>query len=321
DKKQAEQKAEQDKKDAVQESALLRQKIIKNVELVGLAMVLIIAFVLNKRYREKRKANVILENTLQDLKSTQAQLVQSEKMASLGLLTAGIAHEIKNPLNFVTNFSQLSSELVEDLMSAKSDDERNEIGNNLKRNLEKINVHGLRADSIVKNMLEHSRTGNREKTLTDINALCDETVTLAYYSMRAKIPDFNCFVEKNFSQDIPKVKIISQDISRVILNLLNNAFYAVTEKQKKKPEVKSVVIVSSMKHNKTVQIKVKDSGTGMSPEIKNKIFQPFFTTKPTGQGTGLGLSLCYDIIKSHGGEFTVESIEGEYAEFIIVLPL
>jgi two-component system NtrC family sensor kinase len=266
-----------------------------------------------------------LNQSLTDLKSTQTQLVQREKMASLGELTAGIAHEIQNPLNFVNNFSEVSVELLQELKEeAKAGHTKDVIviADDLAQNLEKINHHGKRADSIVKGMLEHSKAGTGEKTLTDINALADEFLKLSYHGLRAKDKSFNADLITNFDANLPKVNIAQQDIGRVLLNLFNNAFYAVNQKQKMagvdyKPEV--TVFTSAEKNN--LIIKVKDNGNGIPDAIKDKIMQPFFTTKPTGEGTGLGLSLSYDIVvKGHGGTITVDTKDGEGAEFTIQLP-
>jgi signal transduction histidine kinase len=284
-----------------------------------------------------------LNESLNNLKSTQAQLIQSEKMASLGELTAGIAHEIQNPLNFVNNFAEVSGELVDEMNEEleKGDvEEAKAIGKDLKENLSKINHHGRRADAIVKGMLEHSRTNEREKTLSDLNTLTDEFVRLSYHGLRARDKFFNADFRLELEPDLPKVNIVSSDMGRVILNLVNNAFYAVNEKAKSTPQLsrnigtgseggegfKPVVIVQSMtikspSGNLGVEISVKDNGSGIPEHIKEKIFQPFFTTKPTGSGTGLGLSLSYDIVKANGGELKVESVEGEGTEFMILLPI
>jgi signal transduction histidine kinase len=267
-----------------------------------------------------------IESTLNELKSTQSQLIQSEKMASLGELTAGIAHEIQNPLNFVNNFSEVSKELLEEMREAfeKGDTEdAKEIMNDVIQNLEKILHHGKRADGIVKSMLRHSRTSNNKKESTDINALADEYLRLAYHGMRAKDMSFNSAMKTDYDESIGLLKIISQDIGRVILNLITNAFYAVTEKKKTHSDgYEPTVTVSTKKIGNKVEVKVKDNGTGIPQKALDKIFQPFFTTKPTGQGTGLGLSLSYDIVtKGHGGELKVETKEGEYTEFSIILPV
>ncbi len=269
-----------------------------------------------------------LEHALLDLKSAQTQLVLREKMASLGELTAGIAHEIQNPLNFVNNFSEVNTELIEELKGErlKVKDERNEhledeILNDLSQNLKKIIHHGKRADAIVKGMLQHSRVSTGQKELTDINALTDEYLRLSYHGMRAKDKSFNATLQTDFDSSIEKINIVPQDIGRVLLNLFNNAFYGVTEKKKQAgEEYEPIVSASTKKLNDKIEIRVKDNGIGISPKVVDKIFQPFFTTKPTGQGTGLGLSLSYDIIKAHGGEIKVETREGEGAEFIILLP-
>jgi signal transduction histidine kinase len=252
-------------------------------------------------------------------------------MASLGELTAGIAHEIQNPLNFVNNFSEVNAELVEELKSELAIGNQQsaiEIAEDIRDNSEKINHHGKRADAIVKGMLQHSRTSSGQKELTDINALADEYLRLAYHGLRAKDKSFNAKFETDFDPSIGKINIVPQEIGRVILNLINNAFYAVTEKKKQQAdnyEPKVTVITRAVTPPLTggglgVLISVRDNGNGIPQKVLAKIFQPFFTTKPTGEGTGLGLSLSYDIIKTHGGELKVETKEGEGAEFIIHLP-
>ncbi|MBK7562019.1 MAG: hypothetical protein IPI68_10945 [Chitinophagaceae bacterium] len=272
------------------------------------------------------------EDALIDLKATQTQLIQSEKMASLGELTAGIAHEIQNPLNFVNNFSEVSTELVDEMnaeMAKGNLEEAAAIASDLKQNLEKINHHGKRAGDIVKGMLQHSRSSSGVKESTDINALADEYLRLAYHGLRAKDKSFNATMKTDFDASIGNINIIPQDIGRVILNLITNAFYVVDEKKKSGiTNYEPTVSVSTKKVDDKVLISVKDNGNGIPQKVLDKIFQPFFTTKPTGQGTGLGLSLSYDIIKAHGGELKVETKEGEGlpagqagAEFKIILPL
>ena len=280
---------------------------------------------------EVNRQTAELRRTLANLKSTQSQLIQSEKMASLGELTAGIAHEIQNPLNFVNNFSEVNKELLTDMKSEIDKGNSHEvkvIANDVIANEEKILHHGKRADAIVKGMLQHSRSTSGVKEPTDINALTDEYVRLAYHGLRAKDKSSNAKFETNFDPTIQKINIVPQDIGRVILNLINNAFYAVTEKKKQQPEhFEPTVTVSTKKSNDKVEIKVRDNGNGIPQKILDKIFQPFFTTKPTGQGTGLGLSLSYDIVKAHGGEIKVETLpageagkEGSGTTFIVELP-
>ncbi len=269
-----------------------------------------------------------LEQTISELRATQAQLIQSEKMASLGELTAGIAHEIQNPLNFVNNFSELNRELIEELqqeLRAGNIDDAISISNDIKANESKIDHHGKRADAIVKGMLQHSRSSSGMKEPTDINALCDEYLRLAYHGLRAKDNSFNAILSTDFDKSIGHVNIIPQDIGRVILNLIMNAFYAVSEKSSytkasadKKYE--PTVSVSTKRTSDKLLIAVKDNGSGIPQKVLDKIFQPFFTTKPTGQGTGLGLSLSYDIVKAHGGEIKVNTKENEGTEFAITLP-
>jgi len=271
-------------------------------------------------------ANKTLTQTLEELKATEVQLIQSEKMASLGELTAGIAHEIQNPLNFVNNFSEVSNELIEEMteqMEKGNAEEAKAIANEIKMSLEKINLHGKRADGIVKSMLQHSRTSSGKKEPTDINVLADEYLRLAYHGMRAKDKSFNAAIKTDYDETIGLIKIMSQDVGRVILNLITNAFYAVMEKKKLHPEgYEPTVTVSTKKIDNKIIVNVKDNGTGIPQKALDKIFQPFFTTKPTGQGTGLGLSLSYDIVtKGHGGELKVETKEGESTGFSVILPV
>ncbi len=288
-----------------------------------------IAYARYEDFKNLEEAKNKIEMTLNELKAAQSQLIQSEKMASLGELTAGIAHEIQNPLNFVNNFSEVSKELVEEFKSekAKGKSERDEeledeLLNDIEQNLVKINHHGKRAADIVKGMLQHSRTSSGQKEPTDINALADEYLRLAYHGLRAKDKSFNADFKTHFDPNLPKINVIPQDIGRVLLNLINNAFYAVNERSKKGEEgFKPIVSVSTVKVSDKLEIKVADNGPGIPEEIKDKIFQPFFTTKPTGRGTGLGLSLSYDIVKAHGGELKVETKEGEGTEFIIIIPV
>jgi signal transduction histidine kinase len=266
-----------------------------------------------------------LNQSLQTLKATQSQLIQSEKMASLGELTAGIAHEIQNPLNFINNFSEvnreLAGELEEEIDQGKYVDAK-ATARNIKENEEKINHHGKRADAIVKGMLQHSRAGSGQREPTDINKMVDEYVRLAYQGLRAKDKSFNAKIETNFDTGMEKITVIPQEIGRVILNLINNAFYAVNEKQKQNLNgYEPTVTVTTANLDRKIQVNVKDNGNGIPQKLLEKIFQPFFTTKPTGQGTGLGLSLAYDIIKAHGGEIKVKTKEGEGSEFIIQLPI
>jgi len=268
----------------------------------------------------------INKKTLIALRQTQRQLIQSEKMASLGELTAGIAHEIQNPLNFVNNFSdvsvELATELKEELKNGNTADAI-ALADDIVNNLEKIHHHGKRADFIVKGMLQHSRTSTGERQLTSINLLADEFLKLSYHGLRAKDKSFNAEMVTNFDETLPKVNIVQQDIGRVLLNLFNNAFYAVNQKQKTVgPDYKPTVEVSTFTTaSGGWGATVKDNGSGIPDSIKDKIMQPFFTTKPTGEGTGLGLSLSYDIVvKGHGGKINVESKEGEYTIFTITIP-
>ncbi len=331
--------AEQRHQQIEQEQTEYQNRIRMYVLLSILVILLLFGFILYRNNRRKQIANKLLEKqknetekTLKELRDTQAQLIQSEKMASLGELTAGIAHEIQNPLNFVNNFSEVSTELVDEMnieMEKGNNDEAKLIAQDLKQNLEKINHHGKRAGDIVKGMLQHSRSSSGVKEPTNINALADEYLRLAYHGLRAKDKSFNATMITEYDASIGNINIIPQDIGRVILNLITNAFYAVNEREKLLANsqqliastYKPTVSVSTKKEGNTVLISVADNGGGIPQKILDKIFQPFFTTKPTGQGTGLGLSLSYDIVKAHGGELKVETKEGEGAEFIIQLPL
>jgi two-component system NtrC family sensor kinase len=291
-------------------------------------ILLLIALILYRHNLQKQKANKVLESTLDHLKTTQAQLIQSEKMASLGELTAGIAHEIQNPLNFVNNFSEVNTELIDELRAERQKPNRNfknedDILNDIKENENKINLHGKRADAIVKGMLQHSQSGSGAKEPTNINSLADEYLRLSYHGLRSKDKGFNAGLVTHFDEKLPKVNAVPQDIGRVFLNLFNNAFYAVNQKQKMAgSDYNPEVSVTTYSENNHVAMKVKDNGVGIPGTIKEKIMQPFFTTKPTGEGTGLGLSLTYDmVVKGHGGNIQVNSVEGEGSEFIISLPL
>lgn len=311
----------------IKESELKKQTILRN-SFIGVAVLLIILIaVIYNRFAIKVKSAEELNKAHQDLKSTQQQLIQQEKLASLGSLTAGIAHEIKNPLNFVTNFSELSQELIAEFKESTDEEDRNDILEHLQSNLDKINYHGNRANSIVMSMLQHARGGEGEKQLTDINQICNEFTDLSYQGMRAQIPDFNCHIEKKLDPQVPMINIIPQDISRVILNLLNNAFYAsherlINTKEKSNTDQYSPKIeVITLKQPQHVLIKIVDNGSGIPDAIRQKIFEPFFTTKPSGEGTGLGLSICNDIIKAHGGSMKVESQINSFTAFIITLPI
>jgi signal transduction histidine kinase len=306
-----------------QQKRLYRYRLY--VSFGGLLVLAIIAFILYRSNVQKQNARIKIEKAYTELKSTQAQLIQSEKMASLGELTAGIAHEIQNPLNFVNNFSETNVELLTELreeISKGNFEEANALATDVIENEQKIAHHGRRAEAIVRNMLEHSRSSKGEKQDTDVNALADEYLRLAYHGFRAKDKSFNAALETNFDASLGKVNIVPQEIGRVLLNLFNNAFYAVGEKKKHTGDsYEPAVAVSTKKLNDKVEIMVKDNGTGIPQRAIDKILQPFFTTKPTGQGTGLGLSLSYDIVKAHGGELKVESTEGEGTIFTVLLPL
>jgi C4-dicarboxylate-specific signal transduction histidine kinase len=274
------------------------------------------------RTLDLRQKNEDLENTLNELKKTQEQLVQQAKLASLGQITAGIAHEIQNPLNFINNFSSLSRDLAEEVQAAVSSEERLEILSDLRINLSKIEEHGKRADRIVKGMLMHSKSSKGEKQLTDINYLCDQALNLAFNSISTNFPQLKCDIRKNIQENLPQLNVIPQDLSRVIINIFNNAFYAVNMRcLKDKNGYAPVVNVEVNSDKEHLHISVRDNGTGIPAGDHDKIFQPFFTTKPTGQGTGLGLSSGYEIVKAHGGTITWKSSENDFTEFTVNLPL
>jgi len=309
------------------------QKIWIGVLFAGLLILTAFLIYLFRNIRQKHKTNLRLlsqkkeiEDTLEQLKTTQTQLVQSEKMASLGELTAGIAHEIQNPLNFVNNFSELNRELLEEMIDELDKGNYEDVkalAKDISENEQKITHHGKRADAIVKSMLQHSRSNSGQKEPTDINLLCDEFLRLSYHGLRAKDKFFNVKFEMELDKELPAVNAVAQDVGRVLLNLFNNAFYAVDARKKTgEPDFHPLVKVRTEQQNGNILITVSDNGTGIPQDVVNKIFQPFFTTKPTGQGTGLGLSMSYDIItKGHGGELRVETAEGKGTNFIIQLPV
>ena len=323
---------EQERQQEIKAATLdIQNKIRFYSVLVASLVLLTIAGLLWRNNRQRKKSYVELENQKQkteqayeELKSTQAQLIHSEKMASLGELTAGIAHEIQNPLNFVNNFSELNKELIEELKSEIASGDATRMLTTLtdiSENEEKIMHHGKRADSIVKGMLQHSRVSGTQKEPTDINALADDYIRLAYHGLRAKDKTFNTTFQTDFDPNIGKISIIPQEIGRVILNLLNNSFYAVTNRRKlNQPGYEPLVTIKTQSIGDEVVISVSDNGIGIPEKVVAKIFQPFFTTKPTGEGTGLGLSLSYDVIKAHGGNIRVKTEEGRGTEFIITLP-
>jgi two-component system, NtrC family, sensor kinase len=312
--------------------AAYKNKVRQYALLAGVAVFLLIAFILYRNNKKQQQANDLLYqqkeaigSALTQLKTTQSQLIQSEKMASLGELTAGIAHEIQNPLNFINNFSDVNVELLADMqheIGKGNTDEINVIASNLLQNEQKINHHGKRADSIVKGMLQHSKTNAGRKEPTDINALADEYLRLSYHGLRAKDNGFSANFKTDFEDHLGTIKVVPQDIGRVLLNIYNNAFYSINEKKKQlNGHFEPTVFVSTRSVASNIEITVRDNGCGIPQKVLDKIYQPFFTTKPAGQGTGLGLSLSYDIItKGHGGEMKVETKEGEGAEFIITIP-
>jgi two-component system NtrC family sensor kinase len=328
---------EQRKQDLQKEQEQYKNSIKTYELLAAMFGLLLIAFILWRNNRQKQRANVKIEKAYKDLKVTQAQLIHREKMASLGELTAGIAHEIQNPLNFVNNFSEVNVELLNELkegpfqkLPEADKKEAEEFFADLTQNLEKINRHGKRAAAIVKGMLQHSLTNAEQKEPTDINALAAEYLRLSYHGLRANDKSFHATMQTDFDETIGKINVVPQDIGRVLLNFFNNAFYSVNEKEKRIGEglpageagYEPTISVSTKKINDKIQITVRDNGDGIPQKVLDKIFQPFFTTKPAGQGTGLGLSLSYDIItKEHGGTIHAETKEGGFAEFIIELPI
>jgi two-component system NtrC family sensor kinase len=321
---------------ALQDQKLKDEKLTKEFILIGSGIILFVSFITIRNINGKRKKiqsqkdlidlqKASVEKAYEELKLTQSQLIQREKMASLGELMAGIAHEIQNPLNFVNNFSEINTELIDEMeneIKTGNIIEIKKIADDIKTYMAKITNHGKRADSIVKAMLQHSKASTGIKEPTDINELAEEYLSLSYHGLSSKDKSFIPQVKTNFDDAIGKIPIVSQDIGRVLLNLYNNAFYAVTDKRNQKGETYSpLVTVSTKKLTDKIEIRVRDNGMGIPEKTIDKIFQPFFTTKPTGQGTGLGLSLSYDIIKSHGGEIKTETKEGEFTEFIIRIPV
>ena len=329
---------EQRKREAQAAELAYKEQVRFYVMLGVIGVFVLVAAILVFANTQRKKANNLLkrqndqietqrkdlEKTVSDLRTTQKQLIQSEKMASLGELTAGIAHEIQNPLNFVNNFSEVNTELIGEMEQEIDEGDLAEVkvlAADIKINQEKISQHGKRADFIVKGMLQHSRSNAGEREPTNLNVLSDEFFKLSFHGLRAKDKSFNAEMVTHFDEKLPKVSVVQQDMGRVMLNLINNAFYAVNQKAKTAgTNYKPTVELSTFKVNGHIEIKVKDNGDGIPQKVIEKIFQPFFTTKPTGQGTGLGLSLSYDIIQAHNGTIDVDTREGEYTEFKITLP-
>ena len=314
-------KASEEKKELLHAAELRSQRLQKNFFIVGFIIVFILSFFVMRQYRLKHLSNKKLKEAMEHLEQTQTQLIHQEKMASLGMLTAGIAHEIQNPLNFVTNFSESSMEIIKEIKEEKDEAEKQVLMQELNMNIEKIHSHGKRADTIIKSMLRNSHGNKEDKKPTNINKLCDEFLMLAYHSIRATHPEFNCTIEKKFQPDLPKVNVMSQEITRVMLNLFTNAFHALKERAQKEKNFSPLITITTGTSGKHVDVVVRDNGTGIPQAIRDKIFQPFFTTKKSGEGTGLGLSISYDIIKAHGGELKVNSKEGEFTEFTIQFPV
>jgi len=325
EKKQSEQRLEKEKEDRKNST----RQILLFSSLLAFIIIAATFFIAYKREQKGKKLvhaqKEEIEKALSELRSTQALLIQSEKMASLGELTAGIAHEIQNPLNFVNNFSEVNTELIGELkteLTTGNEQQAIELADDIQNNEEKINFHGKRADAIVKSMLQHSRSSSGKKELTDISALADEYLRLAYHGLRAKDKSFNAKFETDFDPSLPKINLVPQDIGRVILNLINNSFYAVGERRGAEGTgYEPTVRVTTKKLDGGIAIIVSDNGNGIPQNVIDKIFQPFFTTKPTGQGTGLGLSLSYDIVKAHGGELRVETKKDQGTTFIIEITI
>ena len=320
------QRESQEKMIRLKQAKIEQQTILRNFILFGMFVILLLAVIFYIRYVEKNKLNRKLNKAFSDLKSTQAQLIHAEKMASLGEVTAGVAHEIQNPLNFVNNFSEVNSELLAELrQEADADNLENvkAITDDLMINEEKIRYHGKRADAIVRGMLQHSRTNKEEKAPANINQLAEEYLKLAFHGMRAKDKSFQGDFKTYFDMNLPEVPIYPQDMGRVLLNIMNNAFYAVNKKRLSAGNgFKPQVSVTTSHVDGHVVIKIRDNGDGIPEDLLKKIFLPFFTTKPTGEGTGLGLSMSYDIItKAHGGTLNVKTQEGEGTVFLIDLPI
>jgi signal transduction histidine kinase len=315
--------------EAAASQAALKSRYRTYALLAGLVGLLVLALILARHSRQQQRANEALEKSLAELKTAQEQLVQREKMAFLGELTAGIAHELQNPLNFVKNFAEVSTDLVDERTGDPRDPARSsgleqEILAGLKQNLQKISQHGQRATSIIKGMLEHSRTGTGLRELTNLNALVDESLRLAYQGLRTKEKEFNATLTTSLDPSLPEMAVVSQDLSRVLINLFTNAFHAVQARQRQHPDpaYRPEVQVTTCRVPGKVEIRIRDNGTGMSEKVKAKIFHPFFTTKPVGEGTGLGLSLSHDIVTNgHGGQLAVESQEGQGTEFTVSLPI
>lgn len=313
---------------ARQDLQIHRQRTFRNLLLLALVAGGILSLLIYNRYkfgrrsnRELAKVNSELQQTVQNLQTTRSQLVQSEKMAALGQLTAGIAHEIQNPLNFVNNFAEGAKELLKEFEEAGSEVERKELTAELEQSLQKIHEHGKRAERIVKSMLQHSRQGNGEMSPVDLNLLLREAVNLAYHGMRATHKDFQCRLNESLHPDLPAVLVVPEEINRVFLNISNNAFYAMRQKALREPGYHASLDFTTSVYGDNAIVSIRDNGDGIPKEVSEKIFQPFFTTKPSGQGTGLGLSMSYDIITRHGGRLTLDSAPGEFTEFTIALPL
>lgn len=299
-----------------------KQRFLKNFFILGFIFFGLLIFFLIKSNNFRRKKNAELAESLDKLKTTQEQLIRQEKLASMGKISAGIAHEIRNPLNFINNFSDISVELLQEMKEAPTEIERDELLNSVTNALKKIKEHGLRADEIVKNMLDHSRSSTLEKELCNINKLCEKNITTMLQAMLVQSPSFKCEIRNGFDEKIEMIKVVKGDIERVLINIFNNAFFAMEEKaMKANSNYKAVLTTSTFRDTNHILIRIKDNGAGIPPSILDQIFEPFFTTKPAGQGTGLGLSICNEIIKLHGGELTVNSVENEYCEFKIKLPI
>ena len=316
-----ENKIEMSKQALIQQALVQKQRSLKNLFIVGWFFLAFLIAILIYANNLKKRKNKELADSLIKLKATQEQLIRQEKLASMGKLSAGIAHEIRNPINFITNFSELSEELLVELSAAKDEEEKTELMDSLSESMKKIKIYGRKAEAIVKNMLDHSRSMTPAKESTSIKQLCETHLLMALNAMRLQEPDFHCIIKKEYADNIPEVQIVAADIGRVLLNIFNNSFHALYEKGKEVNSLIPTLTVVTKQENNIVKLIIHDNGTGIPEKIKNQIFEPFFTTKPTGQGTGLGLSISNEIVKMHNGELAVESVLGESTTFIISLPL
>lgn len=320
-KAEQENKLEMAKQTAIQDAQVQKQRLLKNLFIVGCFLFVILILFLIYANNIKKKKNAELATSLELLKTTQEQLIRQEKLASMGKLSAGIAHEIRNPINFIINFSELSEELLSELSEVDPTKDQEALIKGLHDAMQKIKLHGKRADGIVKNMLDHSRSLTPLKELCNINTLCENYLSMAMNAVQVHAPDFTCKIDRMYDSNLPEINIVAADIGRVLLNIFNNAFHAVDEKASLlKTAYTPTLLVSTSKKNDNIILLIQDNGVGIPDKIKDQIFEPFFTTKPAGQGTGLGLSISNEIVKVHNGEMAVESKPGEFTRFVISIP-